>query len=138
VLGKRFLLLTHRGRKSGSPHQTVLEVLRHEKKTDAYFVISAFGRSADWYLNVKQTPEVTIAVQQQPSRRHAKELSEIEAANVLLEYARRHPFAFREISILFTGKPVTATEENCRQFAKSMPVIALERLKVPTGLTLTT
>ncbi len=36
LLGDRFLMLTHIGRNSGQPHQSVLEVVGHDEATDAY------------------------------------------------------------------------------------------------------
>lgn len=41
LLGNRFLLLSHTGRKSGLPRQSVLEVLQYEKVSDTYYVLAA-------------------------------------------------------------------------------------------------
>ena len=62
LLGHRFLLLTHTGRNSGLPRQTILEVLQHETASDAYYVLSGWGGKADWLRNVEKTPEVIITV----------------------------------------------------------------------------
>ena len=43
MVGERFLLLTHTGRNSGVPRQTILEVLQHETASDAYYVLSGWG-----------------------------------------------------------------------------------------------
>ena len=67
LLGHRFLLLTHTGRNSGVPRQTILEVLQHETASDAYYVLSGWGGKADWLRNVEKTPEVIITV----GRRHS-------------------------------------------------------------------
>lgn len=126
ILGERFLLLTHTGRKSGLAHQTVIETVRHDKVTDTYFVASGFGHKSDWFLNIKQNPNVTITVKKRSLSVRARLLSESDSAKELLDYAKRHPIAFRELSTLLTGKPLEATEENCRQFAESAPIIAFE------------
>lgn len=126
LLGERFLLLTHMGRKSGLMRQAVIEVVRHDKATDTYFVASGFGNKSDWLLNIKQNPNVTITVRQRALMVRARLLSESDSAKELLDYAKRHPIAFRELSALLTGKPLETTEENCRQFAKSAPIIAFE------------
>ena len=47
LLGERFLRLTHVGRKSGQPHQTVLEVVDHDRATDRYIVTSGWGEKSD-------------------------------------------------------------------------------------------
>jgi deazaflavin-dependent oxidoreductase (nitroreductase family) len=126
VLGERFLLLTHTGRKSGRIYQTVIEVVRHDKENDTYFVASGFGYNSDWFLNIKQNPNVAITVNQRTLSVRARVLSESDSAKELLSYAKRHPIAFRELSKILTGKSMEATEENCRQFAESAPIIAFE------------
>jgi F420H(2)-dependent quinone reductase len=45
LFGNRFLMLTHTGRKSGKPHETMIEVVRHDKETDTYYVVSGWGRN---------------------------------------------------------------------------------------------
>jgi hypothetical protein len=47
LLGHRFLLLTHRGRKSGKIHQTVLEVVRYDPATRESVALSAWDARAD-------------------------------------------------------------------------------------------
>jgi hypothetical protein len=47
VLQNHFLLLTHTGRKSGLPRQTVLEVLHAEKATGNYTVFSGWRNQSD-------------------------------------------------------------------------------------------
>ena len=129
VLGERFLLLKHIGRKSGRVHQTVIEVVRHDKETDTYFVASGFGYHSDWFLNIKQYPNVTITVKQRTLSVQAKLLSKSDSAKELLNYAKRHPIAFRELSMILSGKSIEATEDSCRQFAEATPIVAFESNK---------
>ncbi|MFL7870015.1 MAG: nitroreductase family deazaflavin-dependent oxidoreductase, partial [Anaerolineales bacterium] len=49
LLGDRFLMLTHTGRKSGLPRHVVIEVVQHDKETDTYYVVSGWGEKSDWY-----------------------------------------------------------------------------------------
>jgi deazaflavin-dependent oxidoreductase (nitroreductase family) len=126
LLGDRFLLLTHLGRKSGIPHQTVLEVIGHDKSTDAYFVIAAFGERSDWLLNILQHPEVTITIRGRQRTVQARQVPEGDGAQILLDYANRHPIAFREISVLLTGRSMDPSKENCGQLIQSRPVVAFE------------
>lgn len=126
ILGERFLLLTHTGRKSGLVRQTVIEVVRHDKETNVYLVASGFGHKSDWFLNIEQDPNVIITVKQRTFPVQARLLSEADSAKELLNYAKRHPIAFRELSIILTGKSIEATDENCRQFAETTPIIAFE------------
>lgn len=126
LLGERFLLLAHTGRKSGSLHQTVIEVVNHDESTDTYYVVSGFGHKSDWLLNIKHHPDVSITVGWRTLPVQAKQISETSGAGILFNYARRHPTAFRELAVLLTGKSIEPTEENCLRFVSSMPVIAFE------------
>lgn len=126
LMGERFLLLTHTGRKSGLTHQTVIEVVRHDTETGAYLVASGFGSKSDWFLNIQKNPNTTITVKNRTLTTRARMLSESESAIELLDYAKRHPLAFKELTRMFMGKAMEATEEDCRQFAKSAPIIAFE------------
>jgi monovalent cation:H+ antiporter, CPA1 family len=47
LLGQRFLMLTHTGRKSGQPRQAVLEVVRYDEATGTVIIVSGFGPQSD-------------------------------------------------------------------------------------------
>src|SRR5689334_12771192 len=61
---RRFLLLTHVGRKSGLPRQTLLEILQYDQEKERYVVFAGWGEQADWVKNVEKTPQVTVQVGQ--------------------------------------------------------------------------
>lgn len=46
LLGNRFLLLTHVGRKTGLPHQTVVEVASHNGTKDRYVIASGWAEAS--------------------------------------------------------------------------------------------
>ncbi len=62
LLGHRFLLLTHRGRKTGRVHQTVLEVIAYDSATRESIVLSGWGERADWYRNIEANPAMEIRI----------------------------------------------------------------------------
>jgi deazaflavin-dependent oxidoreductase (nitroreductase family) len=62
ILGGRFLLLEHIGRKSGRTRQTVLEVVGHDAESGRYVVASGWGTRSDWFQNVERGPRVTVQV----------------------------------------------------------------------------
>src|SRR5574339_1000973 len=62
LLDNRFLMLAHKGRISGQLHQTVIEVVQHDKATDTYYAVSGWGAKADWYQNIQKNPLVTVHV----------------------------------------------------------------------------
>ena len=101
LFGNRFLLLTHIGRKSGLPRQTVIEVVKHDHETDSFFVVSGWGNQSDWYQNIHKNPDVVINVGQRKLQVHAEDIPLPEAVDILEEYTRRYPLAFKELTRLF-------------------------------------
>lgn len=91
LLGQRFLLLTHTGRRTGRPRQVVLEVVGRDEESGGYLVASGYGSRSQWYRNISRHPEVHVQV----GRRHfdgvARPLPPAESGRRLSEYARRYP-----------------------------------------------
>ncbi len=124
LLDSRFLMLTHTGRKSGIHHQTVIEVVRHDKETDAYYAVSGWGAKADWYQNIQNDPRVTLHVGGRSFQAQAQFIPIVRAIEVLEDYIARHPLAFKELSLLFLGERTTADREAARRLAEKMPMVA--------------
>jgi deazaflavin-dependent oxidoreductase (nitroreductase family) len=125
LLGDRFLLLTHTGRRTGRRRQTVVEVLRHDRASGTYVVCSGRGPQAQWLRDVGQNPEVTVIAGrgEQPAR---AELLSVDAGAVeLVDFARRHPLAFRAISRRLAGLRRAGTPDVYRELAWSIPVVTL-------------
>lgn len=88
LFGDRFIVVVHRGRRSGRIRWTALEVVVHDR--GEYFVCSGTGARADWYLNLRTEPalEVWAGVRRwQPRQRF---LSEVEGERVFAGYEDRH------------------------------------------------
>src|SRR5882672_3082319 len=100
VLNSRFLLLTHIGRRSRLPRQTVLEVVHHDRTTETYVIASGWGEKPDWFRNLQKTPTAVVTVGRKRFAATARCLSGDEAARVLLVYAQRHRRAFRALAKL--------------------------------------
>ena len=126
LLGGRFLLLNHIGRKSGQPRQAVVEVVRHDPVTDTYVIASGFGEQAQWFQNLMQTPDVTIQVGRRKLAVHARRLSPDDSADEMADYARRNPKAARSLAG-FMGFEVDGTEASYRQLGQQLPFVALEK-----------
>lgn len=93
LMGGKFLLLNHVGRKSGKVRQAVLEIDRYDPETDAYIVASGFGKKSDWYRNLLKTPEVTIQVGSKKLRAIAEPLSPEQSGEEMVRYFQDHPKA---------------------------------------------
>ena len=101
LLGHRFMLLTHRGRRSGRLHQAVLEVARYDPRTRESVVVSGWGERADWYRNVRAAPALTVET---GGRRYApaqRFLAPDEVYREMQDYLRRHRWATPVVRHLF-------------------------------------
>lgn len=126
MLGNRFLMLTHVGRKSGLLRQVVVEVVCHDAHTNTYVVASGWGEKSDWFRNIQKAPDVNVHVRTRQFEARAIRLPEDEATQALCDYAQRHPFAFRELGKLMMGQRLSDSEEDCRRLAQSVPLIVLQ------------
>jgi deazaflavin-dependent oxidoreductase (nitroreductase family) len=123
LLGHRFLLLVHRGRKSGLPRQTVLEVVLYDPAIQQSVVISAWGEDADWYRNLQKGPAIEIRTGRESYEPLQQFLSAEEAGAALASYERRHPWAARLLGRLL-GYPLGGPEAARRAFAESVRLVA--------------
>jgi deazaflavin-dependent oxidoreductase (nitroreductase family) len=127
LLGHRFLLLIHVGRRTGLRRYTVLEVIEYRKEGPEAVVISAFGPSADWLRNIEATPgaEVIIGSWRFPAAHRI--LDPDEGVRVLAGYERRNrliaPVIRRVLSRLL-GWPYDGSEEHRRRLTAQLPFIA--------------
>jgi deazaflavin-dependent oxidoreductase (nitroreductase family) len=125
LLMSHFLLLTHSGRKSGQPRQTVLEVLLHDRAKDVYYVMAGWGERSDWVKNIEKTPQVQISVGRRHVRAIARCLLPEEAESKVMAYARQHPHLIRSLPRLL-GYRTDGTEEDLRALARLGIVVAFE------------
>lgn len=128
LLGERFLMLTHTGRKSGLARETVLEVVRHDPLTDSYVVASGWGEKSNWFRNILKNPRVTISVGFRRLQALAVRLSEQGAQAEFEDYARRHPRAFRVLAARLIGNPTGETDVDCLLLARNIPIVVLQTL----------
>ncbi len=127
LLGQRFVLLEHIGRKSGQARKTVVEVIGHDRASDTYYIASGWGRRAQWYQNLLATPNITIQVGQRRLNARAEPVTPKEGARILLDYRQKHPLATRELSRVLTGANLAkaSPEELERVVQESLPIVAL-------------
>ena len=62
LIGERFILITHVGRKSGRTYQTPPEVVEHDTESGEFIVSSGTGPGADWYRNIVANPVQEVQV----------------------------------------------------------------------------
>ena len=125
LLGKRFLLLEHIGRKSGVVRKTVLEVVKHDADRDHWFIASGWGEKAQWLRNVLAEPNVHITVGARRFAVRATRLDVDAATRVLAEYAMKNPTAFRNLSSFMLGDKLGPSEASARRLAEAVPLLEL-------------
>ncbi|MBN1536528.1 MAG: nitroreductase family deazaflavin-dependent oxidoreductase [Anaerolineales bacterium] len=125
ILGERFLLLTHTGRKSRLPRYAVVEVVYHDRETDRYIIASGWGEKSDWLQNIMKTPQVAVKVGRRSFTATARRLSVEAAQAALYTYAQKYPVAFGELARQIVGERLPATQESCHTFAAAIPFVEL-------------
>lgn len=123
LLGHRFLLLAHRGRKSGLVRRTTLEVILYDPHTRESLVLSAWGEKADWYRNIKASPALEVWTGGERYVPAQRLLTTEEGYMAITEYAIRHPLAARVLERVF-GYRITRSAAARRSFAESVPLVA--------------
>ncbi|WP_406636712.1 nitroreductase family deazaflavin-dependent oxidoreductase [Amycolatopsis sp. WGS_07] len=134
LLGKRFLCLTHVGRKSGRRYRTVLEVIGLRPETDEVLAIAGLGPSSDWYRNIQAAPAVEVALGRRRFVPEHRILDETEAASALADYERRnrllrpvlHPVLSKLLGWRYDGSAAAR-----RRMAQQLPIVAFR----PRGAT---
>lgn len=123
LLGKRFLLLEHRGRRSGLPRQAVIEVVDHDPIAGKFVVAAAWGIKSDWFQNILAAPNVYITVANRRFSALATRISAEASARHLRAYAVRNPFAFRLLGSRLVGTHSRNLDETITAFVESVPFV---------------
>ncbi len=130
VLGRRFIMITHLGRRTGRVHRTVVEVVKYEKLTRESAVLAAYGPRSDWYRNIKAHPALEAQTGRDRYVPDQRDLTPEEAFEVLKDYRRRHP---RTLKALLRAVPIIqydGSDESLRRMAEKVPFVAF-RPKTP-------
>jgi deazaflavin-dependent oxidoreductase (nitroreductase family) len=123
LLGRRFLLLVHRGRKSGLERKAVLEVIKYEAEPPAAAVLSGWGERSQWFRNLQAAPPVAIWI---GGERWLSPQFEVlkpdRVVEVMEEYRRNHPVLMSLLDRFF-GWSRDASDEERRRLARDLCVV---------------
>jgi len=95
-------------------------------------VASGWGTRSDWFQNVCVNPKIQIQVGNRRSSAAARRLLPEEAAEELLDYARRNPLALRELA-KFMGYRIDGSDEDIRALGKEVPMFFFSPLQEARG-----
>lgn len=124
LLGHRFVLVHHVGRKTGKPRQAVLEVAGYHPDTGAIDVVAGFGPGSDWYRNLLVHPDTQVQFGADQITVRARPLAPEETAEVLAGYAAAHPRAARRIAASM-GFQVDGSEDGYREVGAKLSALRL-------------
>jgi deazaflavin-dependent oxidoreductase (nitroreductase family) len=126
VIKNRMLLLHHVGRISGEPRENVLEIVDQDRETGSFTVASGFGKKSDWYKNIVKQPQASITVGRQEIAVTARPLAPDESGRAMVNYAKRHPKAAKNLMSI-CGYKVDGSDEDYFITGRDMvPFVLLE------------
>ena len=131
LLGRRFLLLVHIGRRSGKRHETVLEIVEYRNDGRIAVVLSGFGAGADWFRNITAAPQTEVVIGTRRFSADHRVLDVNEAVGAWARYEQRHRFAGPLIRLVLNkllGWRYTGSGEDRQRMAVQLPMIEF-RLK---------
>jgi deazaflavin-dependent oxidoreductase (nitroreductase family) len=126
LFGKRLLLLTHTGRRSGLRRETLLEVVEYRKGPEVV-VANGFGPDCDWVRNIEERPGEQITVGSKRFVAVHRYLGEAEAMRVIQGYEHRNRFIAPIVRAGFSwllGWKYRSSESDRRRLVRQIPLLA--------------
>jgi deazaflavin-dependent oxidoreductase (nitroreductase family) len=127
ILGHRFLLLIHTGRRTGKRRETVLEVMQYRSTGPEAVVMSGFGHGAGWLRNIVATADAEIVLGSRRFSATCRFLDATEAVGVVAAYERQHLFMAPVIRLVLSsllGWRYDGSPEARSRLAAQLPLIA--------------
>lgn len=128
IFGRRFLRLTHVGRRTGRQYQTMLEVVGEIRARHEVVVVAGLGHSAQWYRNLLADKATEVAIGRERFAPLHRELDQTEAATVLAGYERHNRYIapiIRRVLSWLVGWHYDGTPAKRLQLVSELPMIAL-------------
>jgi deazaflavin-dependent oxidoreductase (nitroreductase family) len=128
LLGHRFLLLTHSGRKSGRLYRAFLEVVRWDPAKEEAVVMSGLGNRAAWYLNALAGGAQEVQIGDRRFQPVVRPLEPQEAERVFAEYERHSrlvALALRPLLSRLAGFRYDGSRAARMRLVETLPMMAL-------------
>jgi len=127
IFGKRFMLLTHVGRRSGKVYRSVLAVLQYNQETREILTVSPWNGS-NWYRNIQATPALEVETGRVHYAPEQRPLSPEEIAALFIEFRRQHPIFSRMIARI-PGWKIDSTYDEFLELARTLRGVAFQPKK---------
>lgn len=127
LLGRRFLLLTHTGRRSGVKRETVLEIMEYREDAPEAVVMSGFGRESDWLRNIEAIPNEQVVIGAKRFNATHRFLGEEEAIVVVRNYESRNWYVAPIVHWVLRrllGWNYRGSESDRRRLVRQLPLLA--------------
>jgi len=127
VLAHRFLLIGHKGRRTGALHQTVVEVLHYDSSSGEAVVMSGWGSRSDWFRNIEAAGSAEVVIGRRRFPVTHRVLDEDEASRVLADYERRNRWIIpvvRKVLGALVGWNYDGSEQSRRSLVRQLPLVA--------------
>jgi deazaflavin-dependent oxidoreductase (nitroreductase family) len=124
-MGKRFLMVEHRGRDTGTLYRTVLEVVGRNPGRNEWIVAAGFGPTSDWYLNLKAGTLEAVWIGSKRLAATVRFLEPLDAGQVMGDYERAHPRTAKNL-LEWMGISYDGTEAGRVEMMKLIPMVALQ------------
>jgi deazaflavin-dependent oxidoreductase (nitroreductase family) len=122
LFGHRFLMIEHRGRRTGHLYRTVVEVAGRHPDQRQWIVTAGRGPTSDWYRNLRAGGIEAIWI---GARRHRADVSFLpaeDAAVVMAAYEGKHPKTaqrlYRTMGVTYDG-----TDEDRIRMMHQIPMV---------------
>lgn len=124
TFGKRFMQLTHVGRRSGKIYHTVLAVLRYDKQTREIMVVSPWSES-HWHHNIQASPALEVEIGGVRYTPVQRSLSPEEIAALFIEFRNQHPIFSRMVARI-PGWKIDSTYDEFLVLAHTLRGVAFQ------------
>ena len=122
LLGHTFLLIVHRGRRSGLRRETVAMAVSWRNDTKEVVVCSAWG-DTEWIRNLRARAADEIEIGGETFVPTQRFLGEDEATDAVAEFRRQHPWRLRFFAAVL-GWGDLASDTALREFVRGRPFVA--------------
>jgi len=126
LLGHRFLLLVHTGRRTGLSRETVLEVIRYDPVTREAVVAPGWGSRTGWLHNVEAGLAREVWIGRERFVPAYRVLATDEAERIFADYERRNRLGaplVRAVISRLVGWRYDGTQASRRRVVAQLPLV---------------